>query len=338
MQPSQPYHRSRIGLIIRISLSISVLLLALGILLYKQTVVDWITVWQFQPSSEVATLADRSSMSDHGRFYLYASQAQIDDRTAFNAHCASLVEKTTVLGCYAANRIYIYDVRDERLSGVKEVTAAHEMLHAAYQRLSQKEKQRINQLVEQAATGVNDEKLAARLALYDKTEPGERLNELHSILGTEMAQLPEPLEAHYRQYFVDRQKVVALSAAYEAVFTALEQQQRSLVAELNQLSLAIERRGLAYRDEVKQLQTDIVLFNQTARNGGFASSSVFTAERSRLTGRQTQLEADRQVINADIASYQAKKTELDTLNLQAEGLQQSLDSTALPPLPEAPSL
>ena len=35
---------------------------------------------------------------------------------------------------------YIYNVNDERLNGLKEVTAAHEMLHAAYERLPESDK------------------------------------------------------------------------------------------------------------------------------------------------------------------------------------------------------
>ena len=38
--------------------------------------------------------------------------------------------KTAVLGCYANREISIFNVTDQRLDGIREVTAAHEMLHA----------------------------------------------------------------------------------------------------------------------------------------------------------------------------------------------------------------
>ncbi len=50
-------------------------------------------------------------------------------------------KRNAILGCYnpSSRDIYIYNVTNSELDGVKEVTAAHEMLHAAWERLSESE-------------------------------------------------------------------------------------------------------------------------------------------------------------------------------------------------------
>ena len=70
------------------------------------------------------------------------------------------------------------------------------------------------------------------MASYEKLEPGQVANELHSILPTEYSKLPDKLEKYYRQYFKDRQKVVAAHAKFEKVFS---DQHDKLTGQLNQI-------------------------------------------------------------------------------------------------------
>src|SRR5690606_3442881 len=107
-----------------------------------------------------------------------------------------------VLGCFVEGQgIYLYNVSDERLDGVKEVTAAHEVLHAGYSRLSSRDKARINHLLDQAFQANNDERIKETVETYRKRDPSIVSNELHSILATEARELPSELEEHYRRYF-----------------------------------------------------------------------------------------------------------------------------------------
>ncbi len=76
-----------------------------------------------------------------------------------------------ILGCYVTQRIYIYDVKDAKLDGIREVTAAHEMLHAAYERMSSSEQTKVNALLEVEYEKLrNDKDLAERMAFYARTE------------------------------------------------------------------------------------------------------------------------------------------------------------------------
>ena len=78
-------------------------------------------------------------MTDKGRNLFYVYDPQLLDKDGFNTQC-TIEEQSIVLGCYDGSGIYLYDISDVRLEGVEEVTSAHEMLHAAYGRLSAKEK------------------------------------------------------------------------------------------------------------------------------------------------------------------------------------------------------
>ena len=140
-------------------MSLVVLGLAVLVFFFRQQLFDQYSVWQYRPSAEIARIADAAKLTEKGRFYFFASHPEIDERDAFNNHCTQRDEKTAILGCYSAGRIYIFNVTDERLKGIREVTASHEMLHAAYERLSDADKKRINTLVENQLAGITDTRI-----------------------------------------------------------------------------------------------------------------------------------------------------------------------------------
>jgi chromosome segregation ATPase len=172
------------------------------------------------------------------------------------------------------------------------------------------------------------------MSFYAKTEPGERDNELHSILGTEVADLSPALEQHYRAYFSDRQKVVALFDNYSAVFTKLQTESQQLVTRMNDLSASIEARVQRYNKDVAQLTSDINDFNNRAKNGGFSSQAQFDSERAVLESRAADLDDERQSINDDIATYKQLQRQLAQISSQSEALNRSINSSLSP----APSI
>lgn len=306
-------------------------LLALIIVVNRQQVVDQLTVWQYQPSTEIRSLAERSGMGDRGRFYFYASQPALETADAFNQKCTRKEESTAILGCYTGSNIYIYNVEDKTLDGIREVTAAHEMLHAAYDRLSEGERQRINVLVEEEYARLRaDSKFAERMAFYERTEPGERDNELHSIIGTEIADIDPKLEVHYKAYFSDRAKVVALHEKYASVFEQLQRRSEDLSNQLTRLTDEIEKRVSQYNTDVAKLNGDIESFNSRANAGAFTSETAFQNERASLAIRAGALETVRTDINAKISEYNRLRDELITVAGESDALNKSIDSTLAP--------
>lgn len=326
----QPHRR---GGFLRLLLSLVIIGLAFALFINRQYVIDRYTVSQFKPSTDVAALVTASKMNDRGKFYFYASEPELNDRNTFNNKCTSAGEQTVVLGCYAAQRIYIFNVTDDRLNGIKQVTAAHEMLHAAYDRLSRSEKAKVNSLLETQLSSVQDERIKDLIKIYDKTEPGERLNELHSIFATELKDVNSELESYYQTYFTDRASIVSLSKQYESVFSSIKLQQAELLAELKQIAADISSRSDQYNEDAEQLNKDIASFNQRANNNGYSSQSAFNADRQILLNKQSLLATNRTTINGLISEYNQKRKVLEDLNGQAQDLNKSINSNSLEPAP-----
>lgn len=299
-----------------------------------QYIGDRIVASQFTPSPKMSQIISDLQLTDTGLFVLTTARPELNDQQSFNQHCQKKQEKTIVLGCYVSPyNIHIYDVEDARLDGVRQVTTAHEMLHVAYERLSVNEKEKVDTLIKQALPAVQAENktLAERLTIYDKTEPGERNNELHSILGTEAHTLPHELEVYYQRYFKNRTVVVSFADAYSNVFASLQQNQQIVIDEMKALNQDIEQRVDQYNVDIASLNTSIEAFNQRAQiSGGFNTQEEFDQQKQVLVSLRAKLEDERLSIDQKIEQYNKKRDQLQALNVQIDELNTKLDSTAIP--------
>jgi hypothetical protein len=301
------------------------------IVINKQYIIDQITVWQYKPTSEITGLVDRAGMGSYGKFLYLASQPSLEATQNFNNMCDRVENITSILGCYKNYQIYIYDVTDKQLDGIREVTAAHETLHAAYVRMSESEQKEVDILLEAEYKKLETNKdFSERMAFYARTEPGQRDNELHSVIGTEVAVISPALEAHYEKYFSNRQKVVELDVEYSSVFQKLEDRSKELVGQLNALASSISDRSTQYNSDAQTLYSDIISFNNRANNWGFSSQAQFAFERSILSARVTELDATRISINEDITSYDSILLEYNSIASQSKKLYNSINSTLAP--------
>jgi hypothetical protein len=297
----------------------------------QQYVLDQVSAWQYQPTAEVQAIPVRAGLNDQARFLLYSSHASIDDAQKFNQECSRVEQNSATLGCYTGNRIYVYNITDARLDGIKEVTASHEMLHAAYQRLSTDERKKVNVLLEAEYLKLkNNKDFADRMAIYARSEPDQRDNELHSIIGTEIQTISPELETYYTKYFTDRHKVTALYGQYQAIFSELAAKSTSLSDEMKVLGDQIAAKTQAYNTAVKQLNTAISDFNNKAMGGGFSSQDEFNSARAALVVKVRQLDAQRTSVNNDIVTYQRLYKELQAIASQSDALNRSIDSSLAP--------
>ncbi|HCH34862.1 MAG: hypothetical protein UY35_C0005G0138 [Candidatus Saccharibacteria bacterium GW2011_GWC2_48_9] len=323
-----------------VSLIATILFLAAAgwLFLNRQYVLDQIVVWQYSPTKSIEQLVTESGMGEKGRFYFYASRPVLSDASSFNQECKRQEESSAILGCYSGRKIFIYDIADERLAGIKEVTAAHEMLHAAYERMPEEEKSRVNSLLDVEYQKVlaqsDDDALKERMAYYARTEPGEHNNELHSIIATEVKTVSSGLEEHYDTYFDDRQKVVALHGSYNSKFEELRQSSEQLKTELETLSDDINISSDQYNADISSLNADIEQFNAQADTGTYATETEFQAARAALLSRVDELKQRREVIDVKIANYEAKRLSYNKTVDESNSLTRSLDSSLAP----APSI
>lgn len=316
------------------SLFISVALLSIFFVVWsnRQYIADSISFWQYQPTIEIDRLASKIALSDQGKFTFYAAQPTISTGDEYNAVCNAHKEQhAAILGCYAANRIYLYDVTDERLNGIKEVTAAHEMLHAVYQRLPESEMNTINTLLDVEYEKLkNEPDYAERMAYYARAEPGQRHNELHSIVGTEIAKISPVLESHYQKYFTERSKIVTFYETYNVAFTELERKREQLSTQLDMLSADIERASAEYTANSDVLRNDIDSFNSRAESGDFSSQSQFNRERQALINRSSNLTLQLNEINRNVARFNDLKNQYNDTVTQSNDLYKSIDSSLTP--------
>lgn len=207
----------------------------------SRDIIDWWRLRDYTPSVSVEALALRAGLNDYGTKLFYVHDPILLDKATFAEKCG-VGEATIVLGCYLSNQnIYLFDVQEDRLAGVKEVTAAHEMLHAAFDRLSPTEQDELGKLLIETFNALDNTRIEDTVKTYQARDGSIVVNELHSILGTEVRDLPQPLEEHYKRYFKDRLAVVSLSEAYSSEFTRRQDAVKEYDAQLGGIQSEITR-------------------------------------------------------------------------------------------------
>lgn len=306
------------------------LVLVALVITHPYAVADWFKLQGYSPSQDIIALADKTTMTDKARHLFYINHPKLEDKNAFRKSCPQHDEQTIVIGCYEAGQrgISVLKVDDQRLDGVEEVTAAHEMLHAAYERLDGSERKRIHGLLQNYADSkLQNERIIAALKSYRKTEPGQELNEMHSMFGTEIASLPSELEEYYAQYFQSRGKVVAAADAYQAAFTSRQATIKQYDEQLEDLNGTVKANTALLTSqgaEIDRLRRQLDEYrssdNIEAYNAGVEPFNAKVVAYNRL------LEETRSLIN----SYNQLVQQRNAIAAQTAELQKAIDSTSLP--------
>lgn len=279
----------------------TLVLLALPFLVFfkAQALVDWWQLRNYTPPAAVSSLAKQDTMTDYATHVFYVNHPDLETSSdQFRTDC-NASEKTIVLGCYHGNQagIFVYDVSDARLAGVQQVTAAHEMLHAAYDRLNSHERKYVNGLLQNYyQNDLKDQRIIDTINLYKQTEPDDVVNEMHSIFGTEVATLPAPLQTYYAKYFVNRQAVTTFAASYEGEFTSRQDEIKADDVQLAQIKVNIDQQEAALNSQLSQINSD---------------RARLASERS--PGSIAQYNSDVPGFNAEVVAY---NNGVDKLKLQ----------------------
>lgn len=240
---------------------------SLAAIFQRQQILDYFSLRNYAPAQRIITLADDTAMQEKTRRIFYVNHPALNSKSEFRTNCPS-TEQSIVLGCYVQRQgIYLLDVTDPRLSGVIEVTAAHEVLHAHYDRLSRKEREHIDNLTTSFFAGMDDKRVKDTVEQYRLKDASIVPNELHSILATEVRNLTPELEAYYGRYFKDRSRLVSYSEKYEQVFVELTQQVERYDEQLKALKSSIESNQTEIESSNKEIESQKARLDSLINSG-----------------------------------------------------------------------
>ncbi len=255
--------------------------------LNRQVIFDFARGLFYTPSPEMVQIRDDLGLTSRGELIFNASQPELNSKEEFNNRCRT-DEVSAILGCYTEQKIYVYNITDEELDGIIELTTAHELLHAVYGRMSISDRDNLRDVLEK----VYSENLDVLKDEIEEYKSVEQLEEIYVRVGTEIKKLPDVLEDHYASIFKDQDKVVDFYEKYIKVFREVENKFKELESEMEELNTQIDSKTMDYENGVTVLNAEIDRFNNCANTPGcFSSDYEFSIKRNELLYRQSELQA-----------------------------------------------
>lgn len=306
-----------------------ILAVFLGVFYYSNRIFisDLISSAAFTPSEQITDITARLDLTDRAKTMLFATHPALSSRDDFSAHCNPDQDDISVLGCYTNGKIYLFDIKEDDLSGIIESTTAHELLHAAWERLDAPTK---NKISAELTAVYNDSKyhdlLAEDLSIYDDSE---RIDELHSRVGTEITDLPSSLETYYARYFKNQDQIVKYYDGYIAPFRELSAEIDSLTAKLDDLNATIDADTKSYYKSAEDLSKEVDDFNScAAKSGCFATESAFYAKMNELLDKQAALDQAYDSLDQKINDYNKLVEEYNDNIIRSKDLENAINSNS----------
>ena len=308
-----------------IGLSLFLILITVGVVTNFGTIRDFFLGIHYSPSEEMVQVRADLNLTSKGARIFNASQPELMDREEFNQKCREAENETAILGCYTDEKIYVYNIVDEELPGIRELATAHELLHAVYSRMSNEDRLKWVEILAKVYME-NRETLGVEIDLYPDNEKQE---ELYVRAGTEIKDLPEELERHYAEIFANQDAVVDFYEGYIAVFRKIEGRLKKLLDEISALREKIDAEMVAYEAGVEDLNAKINEFNTCAKTMNcFTSTYAFNMQRAALVARQQELKAIYDGINALIDQCNVLVNEYNENVLHGQILNMTINSSA----------
>ena len=295
------------------------------IVLNRAWIYDWFRGMTYRPTAEMISIRDELNLTGRGEFLFNATQPELNEADAFNANCRQDESEVAVLGCYTAGNIYVYNITDVKLDGIRELTAAHELLHAVWARMGSKERENLRPILQQ----VYQNNLSVLKDDIETYADDEWIEEIFVRAGTEIKKLPDVLEEYYTEIFDDQDAIVDFYESYIAVFREIKMKMEGLASEIEVLRDSVNAKMAEYENKVNQLEMDIVRFNNCAETAGcFATEAEFYVQRNTLVARESEINLLNDEIDNMIDDYNLKVDEYNADALESRKLQNMINSKA----------
>ena len=187
----------------RIDVILLVVVLLVAELTVKNAVAisDWWHSVVYRPPAAVVQLANDAGMNSEGKKLFYRFSPQIVDANTLRDKCG-----TDKLGCTSGRSIYVLQAHNKLEYASNVVTAAHEMLHVAYSRLTSSQKQALTAETDKALAESTDPVVRSIREQLSTYSAEDYYNEAHSYIGSELGDAGPELNTYYMRYFSDRSK------------------------------------------------------------------------------------------------------------------------------------
>lgn len=268
-------------------------------------------------NENTAALATHTNMTTLGRSILYRTKPVATDKATVDKDCENTKTDVIEYGCFFATsetdaHIYILQVTDPELKSVNDVTAAHEMLHHAYARLSSADRAKVNSFLIKdrdslIASNLQFQKLIAPYA--DEAEE-VKLNEAHSLMAVmPKGTLSPELENYYLQYFSDgRLKLITAEDTFNAAIARHQQSLDSIIATLDSQLKNIDEFEAVLNNQ------DIALANYSRRGNTYAYNALVPTYNSNLEKYKSNIN----IYNGNVDLY---NNEVESFNNKLQGVQ-----------------
>ena len=263
---------------------------------------DYIKASSFTPSGEMQGIIDKLDLTDSHDSEIY------------------------VLGCYVTgdDMIYLYNIEVPELNGVRESTAAHELLHAVYNRLPFWEKNDLNSKLRKIYDSLDEKSdIKTSMELYSDEE---FYDELHSRIGTEIKELPAELENHYAKIFNDQDKIVDFYNKYSGTFKALEKEMETLGSKIEEGKRYIDEETARLDALANELNKKIEDYNKRVAAG--SNGSAIQTEGNNLQKEISELEDMYKKLNEYINEYNKMIDEYNSNVIQTNDILDSINSNS----------
>jgi len=289
---------------------------------------DFFVLANHQPTPQEQRWGDELALTDEAKDIMYAAHPELVENKSFGDVCPTK-EETNVLGCYlTTSKIYVLDVEQASIEAVETVTLAHEILHAAWDRLPNADKQQLEQELLNYYRSADDDQLTKLISGYRRSAPTGQADavtatELHSILATEYSDLSQELEQHYANYFNDREAVVKTYRSYEDQFESRQQRAEKLSSQLEQLQSDIEQKGELIDRQISRNDELIAQIDQLRGEGRVEESNQLVPVQNQLVD---QINANITELNQQIDRFNSLRTSYEQVSVELNQLFDSLNT------------
>lgn len=292
-------------------------------------------------AADISAVADRAFLTDDGRklLTLVGARSAHGDDLQRSCGVTDTADDHAVAGCYSLAGIFVFVPTDPRVADAAVTTLAHELLHAAFDRLGSGEVWHVRDMLHAALDGVApDDPVRQQIDWSVGDHEENRDTELFAYLGSQVR--PEggfdpELEAVYARYFTDRAALVEVdhrvTAEVDGLISEYEQADAALVqamtdAATQRAQLDAERE--AYERDRRIYQQDADRYNSLApeeraqwRQDWMGPDGVLHSGtwQEALAGRLADLDARHADLDQRVAAVEAADADAFARRAAIEG-------------------